>query len=379
MANKCPGCAGSLLFSPSRQAMYCKICGGTYTPEEIDSRADEMMDCSIYTCEHCGGEIVLNGTEVSSVCVFCGSPSIAFSRIAKGRRPDGVLPFQVSKDEALNIISIHVKNARFAPESLKTINRDNIRGIYVPYKVISSDFYDAGWYTSSVKEYGQKNRITYGWGRAGTTIFYNVPFDASMSLNDEFSQRLEPFYFDDIKDFDESYLSGFYSDMSDMTTSDLKEAALKRFDEMFNEYTLEFIDGKDKKIIDTKPSMRINDEILYLMLPCWFYTYMHNGKAHTILVNGQTGKAVGIIPWDKKRMALITAAIFIPVLAASLLPYFLMGAVGQIMIGTHLVMGMIFAGIPLITAALVRIRKLKNSGSLSTSPSVFRYVKKRQA
>ena len=38
----------------------------------------------------------------------------------------------------------------------------------------------------------------------------------------------------------------------------------------------------------------------YAMLPAWFVIYEHKGKHNTILVNGETGKVVCGVPWNRK-------------------------------------------------------------------------------
>ena len=86
MATICDKCGGNLLYSPVRKAMYCKLCGSTFKAEEIQdvSKADlvdkkilsfkeltgvddrDLYNCNVYTCNHCGADILINGTETST-------------------------------------------------------------------------------------------------------------------------------------------------------------------------------------------------------------------------------------------------------------------------------------------------------------------------
>ena len=121
MATLCKNCSHALVFDPAKQKMFCSACGSTFTPEEVESeskqfredlKAEEMsevhggdksqyMDCYVYACSECGGEIIINGTEASTTCVYCGNPNVVFSRIAKQKCPEFVMPFSVTKDEAI--------------------------------------------------------------------------------------------------------------------------------------------------------------------------------------------------------------------------------------------------------------------------------------
>ena len=55
------------------------------------------------------------------------------------------------------------------------------------------------------------------------------------------------------------------------------------------------------KTKDTKAEM-INRE--YMMFPAWFLTFRYEDEPYTILVNGQTEKVVGAVPYDKVKMRL---------------------------------------------------------------------------
>ena len=82
MATLCKNCAHALVFDPVSQKLVCDACGSSFKPEEIESEAqayrqdlkaesmkevtgakdETMMDCYVYSCAECGGEIIINGT-----------------------------------------------------------------------------------------------------------------------------------------------------------------------------------------------------------------------------------------------------------------------------------------------------------------------------
>ena len=266
MATICDKCGGNLLYSPVRKAMYCKLCGSTFKAEEIQdvSKADlidkkilsfkeltgvddrDLYNCNVYTCNHCGADILINGKETSTLCMFCGSPNIVFSRIAKQHKPEGIIPFTVSKEEAATILKARFKNAKFIPSELRRVKTENIRGIYIPYWVVNASFYSA--YTIKTTEQQGKHHYNYYYCRAASTEFKSMPFDASTRLNDMLSRSLEPFWFEDAKVFDEDYLNGFYSDQSDLTPQGLRTAALKRMNDMVGQEVGQ-TDGSDLPLV----------------------------------------------------------------------------------------------------------------------------------
>ena len=112
MATLCKNCSHALIFDPNTQRLVCDSCGSSFKPEEVQSESKEyrenveaeslndvygtkdesLMDCYVYTCSECGGEVIINGTEASTTCIYCGNPTVVFSRIAKQKCPEFVLP-----------------------------------------------------------------------------------------------------------------------------------------------------------------------------------------------------------------------------------------------------------------------------------------------
>lgn len=378
MSVKCTGCAGNLLFSPSRQAMYCRMCGSTYLPEDVgtDAHASPTYECNIYTCSSCGGEVAVSGTEASSVCVFCGSPTLIFSRISNRTRPDGILPFKITKQQAFENIEKHLKSGRFVPSVVTKINPDNIRGIYVPYRLLSGDIHDAVIISSTIGS-GKNSRLIFN-GMAGCAEFKNVPFDASLSLNNDYSQKIEPFYYDDVKDFDEDYLAGFYSDIQDATEKQLKNTVETRCDKMFGDKCKELVRGRNPNVFQSVPSVRLKDNGIYLLMPCWFYTFVYEGQPYTLLVNGQTGKTTGTIPWDKKRLIKLSATIFACMAALLTVPFILADNELRNIVSTfYLYFFTVFAALFAIIG-IIKMKSINKELALTRDNRVFRFVKERQ-
>lgn len=396
MATLCRNCGGNLVFSPGRQRMTCRMCGASFRPEEVVSRDKEHLEnvkpvsqaklfgtrdkasyeCRIYTCSQCGGDIVINGTEVSTFCVYCGNPAVVFSRVAKEMRPDGIIPFSVTADEAKKLIKYHLQKGAFIPSEIRRDPVDSVRGIYIPYWIVNCDFHDAVIVKGSVKS-GKNSRTTY-FARSGTCTFELLPCDASLRLNDNISKRLEPYYYDDVKDFDEDYLNGFYSDTTDMGPADLRAAVLRRCDELFCEEIIKTVDAKDRVVERTAPSVNIHDDAIYLMLPAWFYTFTYKGKPITVLVNGQTGKTVGTLPINKVKIGSLAAAVFSLIILILLIPYMFAEEIYRFTLMPYCVSLAFVAGMTAITMSWKKLKRFRRNLFDTQSSSTFLYAKKRQ-
>lgn len=75
-----------------------------------------------------------------------------------------------------------------------------------------------------------------------------ITVDASRTLNDESSIRLEPYDMKDLKPFSAGYLSGFYADCSDEFMEIMKFKAVERAKKMFNKEIRETIPAHNIKV-----------------------------------------------------------------------------------------------------------------------------------
>ena len=219
--------------------------------------------------------------------------------------------------------------------------------------------------------------------------FSQLPLDASKMLSDESSSRLEPFNYADMKSFDEDYLLGFYSNVSDVTYGDLRSAACQRANEYFNQLVLDSIKGaSNKKIISSNTLTKIDyNNLRYAMFPAWFVTYYHKGKHNTILVNGQTGKVVCGVPWNK---VLFFTLLAITGIALTVVSFIVLRPILGAMFTSSgrsssssdsngkIIAFFIAAAIGMFTLGIAKIRKVIKSIDLTQAQSIFNFVKKRQ-
>lgn len=404
MATLCKNCGFALVFDPAKQRLVCSSCGSSFRAEEVESEAKayredleaesinkingtdekDLMDCYVYTCSECGGEIIVNGTEASTTCVYCGNPNVVFNRIAKQKCPEYVLPFKVTKEMALQIARDRISQGFFIPKEIKNFSVDCCRGIYLPYWIINADFQDAVVVKGNVKQ--GKSSVTRYFGRAGTMKLKNLPLDASRALSDESSSRLEPFVLGDLKPFDEDYLLGFYSNVSDVTYNDIKQSAITRAEEFFKQQAIDDVDASGKEVVQSMPTIKINPDMVYVMLPAWFISFKYKGKHNTILVNGETGKVVCALPWKKVLFFTLLILLGIAITVAAFfvfratLPAFFSGRRSSSSSKSRgRIIGILVAGIvALFSIGIRKVVKVVRNIQLTQDKNIFNFMKKRQ-
>lgn len=132
---KCPNCGGDLTFDPASGKYKCEYCLSSFTQEEAEKAnpkaaealngeddaagAQEASDAQkessteetkgeteqgeavVYTCPNCGAEIVTDATTAATYCFYCHNPVVLSGRLSGEYMPDFVLPFKISKEQAI--------------------------------------------------------------------------------------------------------------------------------------------------------------------------------------------------------------------------------------------------------------------------------------
>ena len=236
------------------------------------------------------------------MCIFCGNPVIVFSRIAKQRRPQLIVPFKVTKKEALKAIRKHFNKGIFIPSKVKHFKETQVRGIYIPYWIADAEHYGSVIIVGSIEKPKSGEPDTDYYGRAGMITIRDFPVDASRILPYDISSRLEPYGIRNAEEFNEDYLAGFYSSIADDKFDGLSDLIEKRAAAIFEEEAKgDLMGAYPERIIEAVHHTEIDyGSLRYAMLPAWFVIYEHKGKHNTILVNGETGKVVCGVPWNRK-------------------------------------------------------------------------------
>jgi len=199
--------------------------------------------------------------------------------------------------------------------------------------------------------------------------------DASIQLSDESSQRLEPYDMSALVPFETGYLSGFYADCYDMDRQHLDSDTVSRIGKLFDKEMIASVSASDVRILRSDPQYEIT-RADYAMFPAWFMTFRFQNEPYTILVNGQTGKVIGAVPYDKPKVTTLftTLAIISSIIATIFSNAMLTGTdeVGK-------AMGVLFIiAFSCYSIGARTFKKIKRSIELSKSTTMNDFVKDRQ-
>lgn len=307
---------------------------------------NKRMEVKLYTCTFCGAALMINGSETSTFCSFCGQPTVVFDRVSKEYQPDFIIPFKITAAQAERNIRERFGKGQFIPREIKNFTVEDLRGIYIPFWLFTSfirekaniiqqvqrnasESYNGmitsmgNHYTNIVNKNEKEDRLMY---RDVECVYNRVALDASRKLNDELAQRLVPYNMDELLEFDPKLMTGFYADRYDVMSREAAPLAYKLCCDYISEDMMETVMGSNRG--NTRIVKAINqyyvENIEYAMLPAWFLTFRSKGQVYTVLVNGQTGKVVGNVPFDKTKavfQAIVLSLVFGILIAAVVMPF----------------------------------------------------------
>ena len=122
-------------------------------------------------------------------------------------------------------------------------------------------------------------------------------------------ESIEPFDYNELKDFSMSYLSGFFADKYDEDKTQVFPRIRARSEQACASLVNESISGYTS-VTPLAQSYNITQtDWKYTMLPVWFMSYKYNDKVYEFAINGQTGKLAGTPPLSKAKLTLFSCAI----------------------------------------------------------------------
>ena len=245
---QCPACTGPLHYSAKSGKLECDYCGSSFDVAEIealyarkeaeaaaakqaaDAKAEaaqaakaeaaeaaaasggwDTSDLSrdwgaeadglrVYSCPSCGAELICDQSTAATACPYCGNPAIVPGQFSGALRPDSILPFRLSKDDAVQALHAHYKGKPFLPRSFTSANHiEQIQGVYVPFWLFDGGAEGAASYRASntnvyeTGDYEITETRHYHVVRAGSLAFEKIPVDASSKMPDDHMDSIEPF------------------------------------------------------------------------------------------------------------------------------------------------------------------------------------------
>ena len=331
----CEGCGADLRWDPGVTALKCPYCGFEKSvapkgeqirerPVDAALRAPRDLgwgaERKVIACKRCGAHTTLDPHVAASACAFCGTSAVVEAPPnANIARPEGLLPFRITRESALQNFRAWVHKLWLRPNDLKSRSRvEKMQGAYIPFWTFDAATYshwtaEAGYYyyvDVQVRENGRtvtRRERRIRWEPASGSLekfFDDVPVPASRGLDPSLCRGIEPFPTADLTPYEPSYLSGFLAEENAVDLPEALETAKQRMrGEIYSACASEVPGDTHRNLhVDTTFSALAYKNAL---LPVWVAAYDYRGKPYRFLVNGVTGKCTGTAPWSWVKITIL--------------------------------------------------------------------------
>jgi len=344
---RCPHCGANLMWDPNTNGMHCQFCGSDFNPEEVAEsvsshgadgnlpEADENSQAANenwhasgsfqtmeYTCTQCGARLYTTEDTSATFCSFCGSSAVLEGRLVEEDLPDLVIPFKVTKEQAVENYRQYVKKrSLFAPSYLtEDAEVERFRGIYMPYWVYRlqsgvQDISVPGKTSHRVGDYVYTDH--YQTNLRYSSDYDGLHFDASSKFADNLSQVISPFDIHEGKTFNPAYLSGYYADLGDVRAKVYADVACDTAEKDTVNRLMHSTALRDAHTtpMDVDRFVHMTGHARSALFPVWFLCIRNDQNRLTYAaVNGQTGEVAADLPASPGKYVtfglILAAAIF---------------------------------------------------------------------
>lgn len=349
---KCPNCGADMGFDANSGMLKCysckredsieKMAGNTdfpgnaqvsYNIDEDDKRAEETSfekdfndnlyednpsphqtfsrdEVSEYNCKNCGAVLITEPQTTAIKCSFCGAGVVISDRLSGTFAPDYVIPFSITKEQAQAAFKKWCKKGLLTPNDFKVADRiKDITGLYVPFWL-----YDINGKGEAVATCTKVRTYTRGdWIYTETKYYHvyrkvdldylKVPCDASKKMDDAMMDKLEPYPYKNLKEFQMPYLAGYIAEKYDYDDEELLPRVKNRVYSYVEAYLRSTITGYSTVHFNKMDIHIRKKQSNYTLLPVWMVCYDYKQSEHTFAMNGQTGKIVGRPPISAGKVA----------------------------------------------------------------------------
>jgi DNA-directed RNA polymerase subunit RPC12/RpoP len=368
---RCPHCGSTETpWLPDKGVMKCDVCRSTFAVDasgaahlvnddiagltgvelsqgarhDVAPESDDAVHT--YRCPTCHADLVVEaGTNEATVkCHWCRNRITTADRIANGARPDGIVPFALTREQARDRMEAFLgKRRTFASKKfLAEYSLENIQPVYFPYFVV-----DVNAHSAHAGQAGRRiRRYTVGADEHKRTVYdydvYAFQREFNLYVNDlliennlEFARidtqvnthniinSIAPWDTHAQVPYDPRYLQGEYrAERRTGNIDQIRPQILAQVADISRYQANRTLDWYDHGIRYEADQVDIAGERwLTTLCPAWIYSYLDTRGdrplLHYIAVNGATGETMGSVPVNKARMLAVSAIVEAAALVAA--------------------------------------------------------------
>lgn len=347
----CPACGAEAVWNPGKQALVCPFCG-TVSPATLDQDTGKVVEHDLVAalrsvgddargwqiekryvkCQSCQAISVLDPARQAQRCEFCGSAQlVAYEQNKASIRPESVLPFKLTEDQARDGMRAWYGRLWLAPNALKRrALTDTVKGVYLPYWTFDAKA-DATWTAEAGHYYYTSETYADNAGRMQTRQVQHVRWEpaagelahffdddlvcASVGVHPVLVRGIEPFPTKELKPYDAGYVAGWIVERYQIDLVAAAKAARDAMDAQLRQLCAAQIRGDTYRNLTVRANYSAQT-YKHILAPIWLLTYDYGTRVFQAVMNGSTGAIQGEYPKSWIKVTLLVAAVLVVVLVA---------------------------------------------------------------
>ena len=308
--------------------------GAQHAPVEQDpiqaylhySKLDDEARLRAYSCSSCGAQLMVDEATAVTSCPYCGNNAVLPGQLSDVLKPDYVIPFVKSREEAVAALHEYYQGKRLLPDAFTDENHlEEVQGVYVPFWLYTGNASGRMVFAGEkVMTWEDRDNVYtktdhYRIVRGGSLPFSRVPVDGSVRMPDAHMDAIEPYDYAALQEFSVAYLPGYVTDRYDLNAEECEERADARVRQSYLNTLMDTVTGFGAVRLEEDDSCIAWSNVSYALLPVWMLHTRWNGKDYLFAMNGQTGKLIGDLPIDMGKQVRNFLAVFVPLLVAAVL------------------------------------------------------------
>lgn len=289
----------------------------------LDQDSAFVQEVRTLSCPNCGAKIEIDADHHATECPFCATPVVTDTGVTRQLKPQGVLPFVLSEDQAHAALEDWMGRLWFAPNGLLAYTRRGrkMTGVYSPFWTFDartrSDYsgqrgdayYETVYVTQEVN--GRSQRVPQQvrrirWRHTSGRVardFNDVLVLASSSLPRRFTDGLTPWDLSHLAEYRPEYLAGFEAERYTIPLAEGHEIARQEMAGVILMDARRDIGGDEQRIEQIRTDFS-DETFKQILLPVWTAAYKYSGKSYRFVVNGQSGRVQGERPYSAWKIAI---------------------------------------------------------------------------
>ena len=280
-------------------------------------------------CSNCGAEIQVEDALATAECPFCGSASIIERPSAEVERPDYAIGFALERGPAAERMRQWIHSSRnflhIRMDFVEQAIEKEMRGIYLPAYMlggvadidydarIGEDYQETETYTDSEGKTQTRTVTKTEWCRLRGNVREYLPdvlVTGSRGVDNDTLERIEPYDYALLRRFDPRLTVGWISEIPTRPREEVIQLAKEEAQAKLQARVKAMMPGDHVGQVDLETAFS-DVSLNLLQVPVWSLRVSRGeGKPPIhILLNGQTGKCGGKIPYSGWRIALFILVI----------------------------------------------------------------------